>query len=273
MRLAESLSIPIPQTWYVDDPDNLTVSLADLPYPLVLKPSKSWLVQDGKWLHTTVRFAATAAEAQDILKTDPAFQCHPFMLQKCIAGHGQGVFALYDNIKPIAFFSHQRLREKPPWGGVSVLSESVAVDPMLLAHARSLLDSVKWHGIAMVEFKVESDGTPYLMEINTRLWGSLQLAIDAGVDFPWLLYKMACGEPVKPVHNYKTGTRLRWILGDLDSLYLSLRSKNSRIEEKLMAILQFLRPAPFKTQHEVNRWGDMQPFWWEIKRYIKDLLV
>ncbi len=271
MRLAESLSIPIPQTWYVDNPANMMVSLADLPYPLILKPSKSWLVQDGKWLHTCVQFADTPEEAQDILKSDPAFQSHPFMLQECVSGHGQGVFALYDTNKSIAFFSHQRLREKPPWGGVSVLSESVTVDPTLLAHARSLLDSVKWHGIAMVEFKVGDDGTPYLMEINTRFWGSLQLAIDAGVDFPWLLYKIACREPVEPVHGYKTGTRLRWILGDLDSLYISLRGKNTRITEKLAAILQFLRPAPFKTRHEVNRWEDPKPFWWELKRYVKDL--
>ena len=37
----------------------------------------------------------------------------------------------------------------------------------------------------MVEFKHdERDGVPKLMEINGRFWGSLQLAIDAGVDFP-----------------------------------------------------------------------------------------
>ena len=29
--------------------------------------------------------------------------------------------------------------------------------------------------------------SPYLMEVNGRFWGSLQLAIDAGVDFPALL--------------------------------------------------------------------------------------
>ena len=50
---------------------------------------------------------------------------------------------------------------------------------------QELLDELNWHGVAMVEFKVTEDGTPYLMEINTRFWGSLQLAIDAGVDFPY----------------------------------------------------------------------------------------
>ena len=152
-----------------------------------------------------------------------------------------------------------------------MLSESTPVNPTLLAHARALLDAVAWHGIAMVEFKVAEDGTPYLMEINTRFWGSLQLAIDAGVDFPWLLYNLACDKPVLPVEGYKIGCRLRWVLGDLDSLYLSLKDKTSPLRTKLAAVGRFLLPAPFKTRHEINRWSDLRPFWWELKNYIQNL--
>ena len=41
---------------------------------------------------------------------------------------------------------------------------------------------------------VSQPDIPLAMEINTRFWGSLQLAVDAGVDFPWLLYRMVSGE-------------------------------------------------------------------------------
>lgn len=272
MRLAESLDIPIPCTWYVDNPAAISFDLNNLPYPAVLKPGKSWLTEQGKWLHTSVRFPTNSLMAKDIIKSDPAFHNHPFMAQERVSGSGQGVFALYDKGTPIVFFSHRRLREKPPWGGVSVLSESVEVHPRLLAHARALLDSVGWHGIAMVEFKVSEDGTPYLMEINTRFWGSLQLAIDAGVDFPWLLYQVACGEHPPTIEQYHTGNRLRWLLGDIDSLYISLKSKNIPVGEKIRAIQQFLTPAPFSTRHEVNRWGDLAPFWWELQQYVRDIL-
>ena len=195
MKLAQSLAVPIPQTWFADNPDNLPVTLESLDYPLVLKPGKSWVRTGDTWLHTSVQLAKNPQQAKEILSTDPAFKAHPFMLQECVPGRGQGVFAIYNHGEPIAFFSHQRLREKPPWGGVSVLSESTKVDPVLLKHAKSLLDAANWHGVAMVEFKVDGD-TPYLMEINTRFWGSLQLAIDAGVDFPWLLYKIAYSQPI-----------------------------------------------------------------------------
>ena len=195
----------------------------------------------------------------------------PWVIQEFIPGHGQGVFSLYDKGSPMAFFAHQRLREKPPSGGVSVLSESVPVEAELGGYARLLLDSTGWHGVAMVEFRVTPDGRPFLMEINTRFWGSLQLAIDAGVDFPWLLYRVASGDKIEPVEEYKNGTRLRWLLGDLDHLYLVLRDPAYSSLEKLKTFTAFLTPSPLITRHEVNRWHDMGPSWWELKQYVRDL--
>jgi predicted ATP-grasp superfamily ATP-dependent carboligase len=80
-----------------------------------------------------------------------------------------------------------------------------------------LLRALQWYGVAMVEFKVDPrDNQPKLMELNPRFWGSLALAIHAGVDFPYLLYKMAMGEEFDPALDYKEGVRCRWLLpGDI----------------------------------------------------------
>jgi len=271
MRTAESLGIPVPHTFYVDDPATLPDLQDALPFPAVLKPGRSWLRLQNQWQRAAVKFPDNPLILKKIIKSDPAYQAHPYMIQERVAGQGQGVFALYDRGKPLAFFAHRRLREKPPTGGVSVLSESIAVDPRLKSYARTLLDNAGWHGIAMVEFKVDADGTPYLMEINTRFWGSLQLAIDAGVDFPWLLYQMASGTPLETVTDYKTGIRLRWLLGDLDNLYLTLKDRRYSLKTKLGAVLNFLTPASFRTRHEVNRWGDMGPFRYELTHYLRNL--
>ena len=272
MRLAESINIPVPNTWYADNPLKLPIDLNELSYPLILKPGKSWLEYNGKWHHTSVKIADNPASAAEILKTDPSFNAHPFILQEYIPGKGGGVFALYENGKPIAFFAHRRLREKPPRGGVSVLSESVALDSTLRSYAHKLLDHVYWHGVAMVEFRITPNGEPYLMEVNTRFWGSLQLAVNAGVDFPWLLYQITSGSQVTPLIDYRTGIRLYWLLGNLDWLYLMLRDSGFSMKEKLMAVVYFLIPSPFKTKFEVVRLTDMRPFWFELKRYFKDLL-
>lgn len=271
MRMAETLGVPYPQTWFCEHAAALSCDLEELTYPVVLKPALSWLEQDGEWRRVGVRTASSARQVREIFASDTVFQTHPFMIQAFVEGSGQGVFALYDHGKAVTFFAHRRLREKPPTGGVSVLSESVAVDPLLLKHAQALLDQARWHGVAMVEFKVSPDGTPYLMEINTRFWGSLQLAIDAGVDFPWLLTQLANGDHPAPVNQYQTGRRLRWLLGDVDNLYLILRDSRYSGREKAAAILRFLVPSPFKTRHEVNRRGDMKPFFFELKAYLADL--
>jgi len=273
MRTAEKLLIPFPKTWFVDSLENLP-NLDTLPYPLIMKPGKSWQCQDGSWDRHAVRIAENPSEAKKIATNESSFNGHPFMLQECVAGIGQGVFAFYERGQPVVTFAHRRLREKPPSGGVSVLCESIPVDPQLEAYSKALLDEAGWHGVAMVEFKVDPlTNTSYLMEVNTRFWGSLQLAIDAGIDFPWLLYKSACREPLSPVQDYRTGIRSRWLLGDLDNLYLRLRDTKSTIWQKITAVADFFTPHPLTTYHEVNRWDDLKPFIFELKQYLAAVFI
>jgi predicted ATP-grasp superfamily ATP-dependent carboligase len=208
---------------------------------------------------------------EEIVTHDACFNQHPFLIQEYVSGKGQGLFALYDRGKPVAFFAHKRLREKPPSGGVSVLSESVEVPPELYDMGRRILDHVQWHGVAMVEFKVADNGTPYLMEVNARFWGSLQLAIDAGVDFPWLLYQLVQGRTLNDLQRYIVGIRNRWLLGDLVHLCLVLKgdtNTHATPSEKWRAILQFLHFFQSNTRYEVNRWGDLMPFLYELREYV-----
>ena len=62
----------------------------------------------------------------------------------------QRVFVLCEHGRVRAAFAHRRLREKPPSGGVSVLSESTLPDPVAVEYADRLLRSLKWRGVAMV---------------------------------------------------------------------------------------------------------------------------
>lgn len=267
-RRAEQLGIPIPATRYFDSPSTLLEEADELTYPLVLKPYRSRILLGDQWLCTSVVIAHSPTELRSALNS-PTFVQHPFMAQACVVGEGQGIFALYDKGQPVTFFSHRRIRERPPWGGVSVLSESIQPDAKLISIARQLLDDVNWHGVAMVEFKVATDGTPYLMEINTRFWGSLQLAIDAGIDFPALLLKIAQGQSV-PQPTVTTGKRLRWLMGDLDHLYLTWKSSRYSLWEKLRTSITLLKPdLTGLTRHEVNRLDDMAPAWHELKQYLR----
>jgi predicted ATP-grasp superfamily ATP-dependent carboligase len=137
-----------------------------------------------------------------------------WVIQEYVPGEGRGFFALFEGGRERAVFMHRRLREFPVTGGASTAAESID-DPTLRELGLELLRALRWHGVAMVEFKLDSrDGTYRLMEINPKFWGSLELAIAAGVDFPWLAVRLALGERIEPV-RYRTGVRFQWVFRDL----------------------------------------------------------
>ncbi len=78
----------------------------------------------------------------------------------------------------------KELRNYPMDTGPACYAETVEY-PELLEISIRLMESLHYFGIADIDFLVDArTGKPTLMEINPRFWGSLQVALDAGVDFP-----------------------------------------------------------------------------------------
>lgn len=208
MKYAAANNYPCPKTYFVEDINDLHPDRFE--YPLVIKPRES----------SGSRGLAYVNKAQEFLKTlKIVHKNYPFpIIQEYIPNGGAyGVGALFNfNSEPRAAFVYKRLREYPVTGGPSTLRESIKNDG-IKEMAIDLLKSLKWKGAAMVEFRVDPrDNKPKLMEINPRFWGSLQLAILSGIDFPHLLYRMAVDGDIEPVWDYKVGVRCRWLIpGDI----------------------------------------------------------
>ena len=234
IQFAEKIGIPAPRTFYAPPSrtlplegggegggapfliqgkgmDQLNFSLDSIPLPAVIKPR----ISSGSFGIVYVK------KREDLI---PSYQSvherYPFpMIQEWIPD-GEGTFglsALFDEASNIkAAFIHKKLRMYPVQGGPSTLREGVE-HPQVMELGLSLLKSLNWVGVGMVEFKVDPrDGIPKLMELNPRFWGSLQLAIVSGVDFPYLILRMARRESFEPILNYALGKRCRWLLlGDI----------------------------------------------------------
>lgn len=275
MKLAERIGVPIPSTIIIEESGDLDKHLSSLSYPVILKPMSSLLQHGNKLIRTTVKIPQSREELINEVNGNIAFH-YPYMIQEKVRGEGIGIFTLFDKGRPVTVFAHRRVREKPPWGGVSVVSESVEPDPEAKEYAMRLLEELQWVGPAMVEFKRdEKRGVPVLMEINARFWGSLQLAISSGVDFPYLLYKLWKGESIEPITNYRH-TRMRWLLGDLDNLYISLRTNRSKLPEenynKRKVIVNFIKEFFLESKDEVFRFDDARPSITELWQYILNIL-
>lgn len=244
-------------------------------YPVVLKPSRSVSLGGGKRMKLGVEYARDEAGFRRLIEKLPD-EAYPILVQQRIQGPGTGVFLLLWDGKPMARFAHRRLREKPPSGGVSVYRESIEAAPELFEKSLQLLSQFYSRGLAMVEYKVEAaTGTPYLMEINGRFWGSVQLAVDSGVDFPAILVKLALGLAQEPVLTYRTGLRSRWWLGDLDHLLARLRRSRAALglnhedPGRLQVIAQFLRLWWPGDRSEVLRFSDIRPFFREVRAWLR----
>ena len=143
-------------------------------------------------------------------------------MQQYINGYGVGFFAIYDNGNLKEFFMHKRLRENPPTGGSSVFAESI-FDKKLFIYGKRLLDKLKWHGVAMVEFKKEyKTNDLYLMEVNPKFWASHDLAIASGINFAEQYLKISPNNSNSIIDykyeiKYIVNKKFQWLARDLSS--------------------------------------------------------
>jgi protein-tyrosine-phosphatase/predicted ATP-grasp superfamily ATP-dependent carboligase len=253
LDLCAKLNIPVPNS-------NLIGPGREVPacnsYPAVLKPVSSVVYRDGflKQLRAcVVRSEFERCEVLAEMLVDSAV-----LQQEFVPGHGVGIEMLYRHGQPVWYFCHERLHEgtgQPGLGGGSSYRRSIAPKGQLLCHAVALLNALQWHGVAMVEFRVEENGSFWLMEINPRLWGSVALAIDAGVDFPFGLLCVATSSELAPQPDYTVGysTRLLW----QDIGWLGHRILYRMDRYAVMEMLKLLKPIVGNESWDYFDWGDL----------------
>lgn len=275
LKIAAELGITVPSTIDAQALDtNEIQALRESKAGFVVKPRRADLAPPEVLARKHVQYFSSG---EDLLRN---FSGNPdlsnLIIQERISGYGLAVSALFNRGECRATFCHRRILEKPPSGGVSVLSESISPAEAPVADALKLLTRLNWHGIAMVEFKRTNSGRLVLMEINPRFWGTTQLAIDCGVDLPRLLIEQELvedGVMVAPVSgDYQVGQRLRWWLGTVDHLLLRLREQPPPWRELLAYNRLHLFSALGRTRSELLRFSDPLPGIVELRNYLFDLL-
>ena len=254
--LAHDLGIPVPQSI-------LLSSLAEIgearQFPLVLKPTRSKVIIDGELRTLAVAIVKSEPERQEQLRR--WLPLTPVLQQQYVSGKGIGVEFLFAQGRKTWHFAHERVHEYPLSGGASSYRRSIRPPAALLRDAEKLLTALNWHGVAMVEFKMDANGQHWLMEINPRLWGSVALPINAGVNFPQGLLQIARGEqpPAQPdyklVYTRDLRTDMEWLkanlLADHQDALLLTRSRS-------LSLLEFFRPLTGRESWDHFDWRDLE---------------
>ena len=272
IRLAEELDIPAPETFYAESTFQLKRLSEKISYPAVIKPRFSWFWRGNK---TTTQFNIRPEYANSPNELfhkylDMHERCPFPMVQEYIPGLNYSVAVLCNSSKVKASCSIKVHRTIPVMGGNSTFRESVEPNPQMMRYVYKLMEKLNWHGIAEVEFRVDARSqTPKLMEVNSRFWGSLQTAILAGVDFPYLLYRMVTEGDVKRVNHYKVGVKNRWLSGDIRHLISVLKghylADKFTKRSKWRTLLNFLKF--YDNKYDCMCPNDMVPFFMSLKRW------
>lgn len=216
VALAQRLGVAVPRTWCPASAAAADALASRLPYPVIVKPRQTnfrW--PDGRLASGHYVLVRRAADLPAAWRRVDRAVPRP-LIQVVVRGRGVGVNTLWRHGKPLVWFCHRRLREIDPRGGRSSAAVTAPCDTRLVDATRRMLTALRWHGVAMAEFKWdESTDCFWLLEINGRFWGSLPLALAAGVDFPYYLYQLAVDEVPVPPASYPSGIVARDAVAEL----------------------------------------------------------
>jgi protein-tyrosine-phosphatase/predicted ATP-grasp superfamily ATP-dependent carboligase len=215
LALADRLDVPTPGTRVVRQRSELAALLTTppFPFPLVVKPNSSKVWKDGKRQDLRVRTVADASALEAAAAA--ALEFGLVLVQRRFPGVGVGQEFLASQGEILAAFQHERVHE-PRRGGGSSYRKSADLDERMLACSKRLLGELRWTGVAMVEYKQDPETRDFvLMEINGRFWGSLPLAVAAGVDFPYYLHQLLVRNERPSPPRYRAEVYARNVAKDL----------------------------------------------------------
>ncbi|WP_372626984.1 ATP-grasp domain-containing protein [Arsukibacterium sp.] len=212
-----------------------------------------------------------------------------YLVESYFAGTGEGISVLALEGKILAFFAHTRVHE-PKTGGGSSYRKSIKLDKGMAEACVKLCQATNYTGVGMFEFKKNSQtGDWILIEVNARFWGSLPLAIYAGVDFPTLYVdallskqnqtKQTLVAALPDQQHYKVGVYARSLTNDIFDIKKELEvnlaqgSKAHALFSLFTRLLSFSRILIGKERIDSYMRADVTPFKNEVSQFYKNILA
>ena len=211
-RAAEHVGIGVPRTIEATD-----AALATWVGPVVVKPRVHTRLLEGAPGRLEAVIAADAETAAVRCAELRAHRAEP-ILQEVVTGTLVALALIVDRSGRIVARVQQRSEHSYPRDvGVTARGHTVPVDPQLSERAEALLHELGWFGLAQLRFLDPGAGRPLrLLDLNGRFYGSLALAVAAGVNLPAIWARLATERPVPDgVQEARPGVRFQWLARDL----------------------------------------------------------
>lgn len=204
-KYCKAEGLPIPRTVVPETPQEFLDAAAGFTYPAFVKVRQSAAAVGVKKVHSMDEAIRVFDGFVHDLELGPG--SYP-LLQEGIPGGDYCATFLFDHGQLRASMTYHNLRSFPAKSGTGVLRETVKA-PAIEAIGAELLVRLGWHGVAEIDFRWDGkeDSPAYLIEVNPRFWGGMPQAVEAGWDYPHLLYRLAIDGTVGAVEPHDTAVR------------------------------------------------------------------
>jgi hypothetical protein len=238
-RTAPTAGFAVPQSLAFRSRAELVAAAPAFPYPVVVKPATR---EAGS---ATSAFRADGPE--DVAagsKRDGVVVVQPFVAEPLWA-----VAGIVWEGRVVASVRQRYLRTWPSDCGTAAAAVTVETDPEIEERLPALL--APYQGVFQAQF-----AGPCLLDVNPRIYGSLPLAVAAGVNLPALWCDLVSGtaDGTGPIRRGRPGVFYRWIEGDVRNLVEGVRRGQWSVGG---AVARF-RPRP-GSAHSTESVGDPGP--------------
>jgi len=217
-ELAERVGVRVAAGRLLSPHDTAEALLAEFGSPLVLKPRRSYSLEQlaARGKVEVIKEQARLGRLLGTLDPDET------IVESYFPGQGVGISLLAAGGRVLQAFEHHRVREI---AGESFYRCSGPLSPDLLSACEAIVAGSDYTGVAMFEFKKKPSGEWIFLEVNARPWGSMPLPVALGVDFPYRWYRLLTAAEEGPAVPYRTGVYGRNLLPDL---HVCLRQAEAR---------------------------------------------
>jgi len=272
LAVAEELGLHVPRGVLLTTESDVSTALHEIGLPAVVKPTESWLWDQEQGIRPTCKLVTTSQEAyltvQQLTQYDGKV-----LFQQFLPGRQESISIMYAQGETYARFAQWTRRTHPPLGGVSTYRQSIELPEDTTVQAERLIRAIDLEGYAQVQFRRDERGTPYLMEINPRLTSGIELAVRAGVDFPYLVYQWASEEPIDRVKGYRSDTKMRYLEGDLLATLQTFAERGRPgVTPPAKAVAEFIATFFVPTGYDYFDWRDPYPAWTAARETLDHVL-
>lgn len=247
-------------------PANHTEALKELgylSYPIIIKSRRG---NSGKGVFMAKTFDEAVHLYNKMIKLFMLSEEELPIIQEYIEGDLFGTCFLAERGKILACFVEKYLRWKESRFGTSVLREPYHW-PLLEEYTQRMVKALDWTGIGHFDFVGNhSASRAYLLEMNPRFWGAINLAIRNGYDFPLGLISMYLnGRPyARCFRPTKVKFKSLWVVGEMIAGLGEFRQK--KWLSPLSSLARIFFPLEYLSYDDF-RWSDPLPFLAEMIYY------